>query len=82
MSIEELMQEVEKNPNYIDQLGWELDIEVDRLERDVMNLADAHGPYYDQAQSQVLRTRDIISNQIAELVRICHRLTGNGHQLT
>lgn len=58
MSIEELLASA--NPYAADQIAWELEMEIDRLER-----SSLMGDWRD-----IERTREIISQQIADLIRL------------
>jgi hypothetical protein len=58
MSIEELLASA--NPYAADQIAWELEMEIDRLER-----SSLMGDWRD-----IETTRDIISQQIADLIRL------------
>lgn len=58
MSIEELLASA--TPYAADQIAWELEMEIDRLERSLDS----------QNWRDVDRTREIISQQIADLIRL------------
>jgi len=58
MSIEELLASA--TPYAADQIAWELEMEIDRLERSLDS----------QDWRDVDRTREIISQQIADLIRL------------
>jgi hypothetical protein len=58
MSIEELLASA--NPYAADQIAWELEMEIDRLER-----SSLMGDWRD-----IDTTREIISQQIADLIRL------------
>lgn len=58
MSIEELLASA--NPYAADQIAWELEMEIDRFERSIL----------DDDWRDVQTTREIISTQIADLIRL------------
>jgi len=58
MSIEELLASA--NPYAADQIAWELEMEIDRFERSLNS----------ENWRDVDRTRELISKQIADLIRL------------
>lgn len=58
MGIEELLASA--NPYAADQIAWELEMEIDRLERSINT----------ENWRDVDTTREIISQQIADLIRL------------
>jgi hypothetical protein len=65
MSIEELLASA--NPYAADQIAWELEMEIDRFERSLNS----------ENWRDVDRTRELISKQIADLIRLA---SGNSRQ--
>ncbi len=58
MSIEELLASA--NPYAADQIAWELEMAIDRFERSIL----------DDDWREIQTTREIISTQLADLIRL------------
>lgn len=58
-------------PNEVDMIAFHIDTEMDRLERDMEMLQSSHGEYREMVIKDVVTTRNIISQHVSEIIRLC-----------
>jgi len=58
-------------PNEVDMIAFHIDTEMERLERDIEFLQSSHGEYREMILKDVAETRNIISQHVVDIIRLC-----------